>query len=322
MAEHGGDLDRAISHYGGARHEWIDLSTGINPHAYPLSDIDKRHWTDLPDANTVNNLISAAQDAYHTKASILPMAGAQQAINAYPSIRRRGKARILGPTYNEHNLQLSAKGWDVSQNSRLDELAGADLAVIVNPNNPDGQSFTPDKLAALAQKTGLLIIDESFVDVHPELSLCPHITEAHDNILVLRSFGKFYGLAGMRLGFAIGTNHLLEPLKAHQGSWAVSGPALAIGAAALRDKNWAQEMRARLAKDAERLDSLAIQAGWDLKGGCSLFRLYDVGDATTWQDRLATRHIWSRRFSYATRWLRLGLPSDEGWERLSDALTK
>ena len=199
-------------------------------------------------------------------------------------------------------------------------MAGADLAVIVNPNNPDGRQFTPQALKDLSKKVGFLVVDESFGDVLPHQSMAPHLTAADTQILVLRSFGKFYGLAGLRLGFAIGTDELLEKMARMAGSWAVSGPALSIGTVALSDWSWATTMRDKLAQDAARLDRLASGAGWHIIGGTTLFRLYEVGDSIAGQDRLATEHIWSRRFGYAPTWLRLGLPPETGWERLEWAL--
>ena len=322
MVEHGGNLDAAIAQFGGERTSWIDLSTGINPHAYPVSDIPHRHWADLPDASALNDLISAARTTYNTQLPILPMAGAQQAINAYPVLKSSGDARILSPTYNEHGLQLAKKGWQVTEVSKINALCGADLAVIVNPNNPDGQCFASEDILAVAQTVGLLIVDESFVDAHPDLSICHHVNEKNDNVLILRSFGKFYGLAGLRLGFAIGAEPLLQPLASHQGSWAVSGPALYIGASALNDVKWAEDMRLRLQIDAQKLDKLAAQAGWILRGGCSLFRLYEMDNADQEQQKLANHHIWSRRFSYAPRWIRLGLPPADKWTQLENAFSR
>jgi len=320
MAEHGGNLDNAINAYGGARSDWIDLSTGINPHAYPIPAIAQQCWTDLPDEAAVLKLIDVAGKCYHTNLPILPMAGAQQAIQTYPAMMSKGRAGILSPTYNEHAIQLKRHGWDVFAATSIEALCGYDLAVIVNPNNPDGQEFTQSDLLALAKQVGLLVVDESFVDSNPQLSLCPHVTDADDNILILRSFGKFYGLAGLRLGFAIGAEALLDRLAAQQGSWAVSGPALAIGAQALADTIWANTMRDQLSTDAIRLDNLAINADWHVKGGTSLFRLFEVEDAASWQEMLARHHIWSRRFSYAPNWIRLGLPPTGGWSRLEKAL--
>lgn len=320
MVEHGGNLDSAIARFGGQRSNWIDLSTGINPHAYDVPRVARHCWTDLPDEGASLALQSVAAAAYLTKLRCLPLAGAQQAIQLYPRCKSVGLARILEPTYNEHRLQLHALGWQVEGASSLSALAGASIAVVVNPNNPDGRYHSASDLLSLSKSVDLLVVDESFADPCPELSLCPHVTPEHDNILILRSFGKFYGLAGLRLGFAIGSETLLAPLEKLAGSWPVSGPALAIGAQALADNDWAEAMRVRLLRDADRLDGAAQRAGWRLHGGTSLFRLYEVDGAKNWQERFGQHHIWCRRFSYAKNWLRLGLPPADGWDRLEVAL--
>ena len=322
--EHGGDLDRAIALYGGARKNWIDLSTGINPHVYPLPQIEMHHFAALPDAGVVSGLIDAAKDAYRTEADCLPVAGAQQAIQLYPALLReqlKGRsAAVLAASYNEHGIQLRRQGWKVETVQHIAGLAGADLAVLVNPNNPDGQYLDPQGVRDLARQVGFLVVDESFCDIRPELSLCPHLEGAPDNILILRSFGKFYGLAGLRLGFMLGAPELIERAKAMLGSWPVSGPALAVGTIALSDRKWATDMIAQLDKDASRLDRMAEDAGWQLVGGTSLFRLYDVADGAECQAKLAVHHIWSRKFGYAPSWLRLGLPGLSDWNRLEQAI--
>jgi len=181
--------------------------------------------------------------------------------------------------------------------------------VIVHPNNPDG------RLHNLPQGHSLTVIDESFCDVTPGASRIAHA--ARPGTIILKSFGKFWGLAGLRLGFAIGEPALIARLSTMLGPWPVSGPALELGARALRDDLWAEATRARLSREAARLDTLI---GAPVVGGTTLFRLYDVGDAVAAQDRLARAHIWSRVFPYSTRWLRLGLPgSPEAWDRLAAA---
>lgn len=327
IGEHGGDLDRAIAQYGGIRDEWLDLSTGINPDSYPVAEIGQRSWKALPDAADINALIDAAKQAYNTSRDCLPLAGAQQAIQLYPSLLARkfqGRhAYILSPSYNEHEIQLRRHGWQVESVTDIQQMKGADLAVVVNPNNPDGQSFSVEALLELSETVKCLVVDESFCDATPAHSLCPHLQPNTQPILVLRSFGKFYGLAGLRLGFAIGPDYLLEGLAEMAGNWAVSGPALMIGQQALLDIKWAETTRAKLAVQSARLDKLAITAGWQLLGGSSLFRLYQPagthGMAANWQEHFARHHIWTRRFSYAPQWLRLGLPGAQEWQRLERA---
>lgn len=317
--DHGGNIDAAIARFGAG--EWIDLSTGINRRAYPLPALTVDAWRGLPTISAQAGLVAAAARAWGAASGLagVALAGAQAAIEMVPRLRPAGVARVLTPTYNEHAACLSADRWDVQDCGALDDLAGADLAVVVNPNNPDGRCWTPEALIALAGRVGLLVVDESFADAQPALSLLPHACPK--NLLILRSFGKFYGLAGLRLGFAFGAPPLIDDLARLAGPWPVSGPAIEIGCAALADAGWADAMRAHLTADALRADGLAQGAGWSCVGGTPLFRLYDTPDARAARDRLARHHIWSRIFPYSSRWLRLGLPGSEAeWNRLAAAL--
>ncbi|MGY8669015.1 threonine-phosphate decarboxylase CobD [Bradyrhizobium sp. UFLA05-109] len=319
MREHGGNLDSAMQRFGGRIEDWIDLSTGINRQPYPVGEIEQRAWSALPSRSEIEALQEAARQAYATRAPLLAMAGAQAAIQCLPALSRRGRACILAPTYNEYAAVLSSAGWDVAEVSNLDALAGADLAVVVNPNNPDGRHHERADLLALLPRVGHLVIDESFADALPELSLAPEAGQG--GFLILRSFGKFYGLAGLRLGFVLGAEADIAALSAMAGPWPVSGAAIAVGRRALLDREWAKATTSRLERDCVRLDTAATAQGWRLIGGTPLFRLYDAGDALAAQDKLARSKIWSRVFSARPGWLRLGLPGDEAeWSRLESAL--
>lgn len=320
MRDHGGNLDQAMACYGAG--DWIDLSTGINRRPWPVPALSAAAWRNLPTKAAQTALVAQAAVSWGAAAGVAGVAlgGAQAAIQLVPRLRPKGRAAVLGPTYNEHAACLSAEGWQVSAVTDLADLVGADLAIIVNPNNPDGRHFAPDTLLALVGRVGLLVVDESFGDVTPDLSLLPHAGRA--GLLVLRSFGKFYGLAGVRLGFAFGTEGDIDALSRMSGPWPVSGPAIEIGTHALADAAWAAAMRAQLAADAARADALAQRAGWQLVGGSDLFRLYDTGSAKAAQDKLARYQIWSRIFPWSETLLRLGLPGPEPeWQRLEAALT-
>ncbi|MBU6418674.1 MAG: threonine-phosphate decarboxylase [Proteobacteria bacterium] len=317
--DHGGNLDAAIRQYGGTREGWIDLSTGINRQPYPVPAISPEAWTALPTASATAKLIETARASYRTKAAVLPLAGAQAAIQLIPLLSKPGKAKIMSPTYNEHEAALRALGWQVEKAATAEETAGADLAVVVNPNNPDGRYHAPQSLLALLPKVGRLVVDESFGDPYPALSLAPEA--GREGLVVLRSFGKFYGLAGMRLGFALGCEADIAALSQIAGPWPVCGPALEIGAAALADTGWAQATTQRLMSEIDRIDRMAGLAGWKIAGGTCLFRLYDTPDAAAAQAKLAKHHIWSRIFPYSGGWIRLGMPGNEAeWARLSTAL--
>lgn len=319
--DHGGNLDAAILHHGGAAGDWIDLSTGINGHSYPLPDLPAHAWHRLPTASDMDVCAQAARRAYGARGqtACLPLAGAQAAIRLLPRLRSPGRVGVVTPTYNEHAAAFAAAGWKVVEVAGPEALRGFDAGVVVNPNNPDGRRWTPETLIAVAGGVGLLIVDESFADVDPQVSIVPHL--GRGGIIVLRSIGKFFGLAGIRLGFALGAGSDIALLAEAAGPWAVSGPALAAGAAALADEAWVRETRTRLDADAERLDRLAAGAGWRLVGGTALFRLYDSGDAQAARERLAQSQIWSRVFPWSGPWIRLGLPGSEGeWRRLAVAL--
>lgn len=307
--DHGGGLDGAMARYGGARGDWIDLSTGINPHPYDVAGLRPSDWAELPDHGAFTQLSDAARAFWNVPegAAILPVPGASAVIARLPALAPAGRVQITPPTYNEHGAAFSAQGWQVQQSGP------AEARVIVHPNNPDGHLWQ-----AADADAPLTVIDESFCDVTPQASLI-HLSE-HPGVVVLKSFGKFWGLAGLRLGFAIGQPDLIARLNDLTGPWAVSGPALRIGAQALRDSLWAHATRVRLASEAERLDQLVTAKGARLVGGTSLFRLYDVDDAAVWQSHLARAHIWSRIFPYSQTYLRLGLPPAEGWARLEAAL--
>jgi len=304
--DHGGGLDAAAARFGGARADWLDLSTGINPVSFPVPALPADAWTALPDAHAARTLTDAARAAWAVPdgAGVLAAPGASALIARVPALAPAGRVTIPGPTYNEHAAAFAAQGWAVQP------TGAGDAAVVVHPNNPDGRVWTPDAVPAAR----LTVIDESFCDVMPDASLVALATRP--GVIVLKSFGKFWGLAGLRLGFAIGDPALLARLAEALGPWPVSGPALALGSAALRDTGWACATRARLTADAARLDRVMTAAGAQVAGGTTLFRLYDTDAAAHWQDRLAARRIWSRVFPYSDRWLRLGLPGPDGWARL------
>lgn len=326
--DHGGGLDAAIACYGGTRADWIDLSTGINPVPYPVGDIEPQAWTALPDQAAMDRLLRAARTFWRVPegAEIVAANGASAIIAKVPYLTNHvGGAYIPGPTYNEHAAAVEAcgHGWIT------DDPDDAYLHVYVHPNNPTGRMWDAKRMGGRP----LTVIDESFCDVTPEQS---HVDLTEDQgVLVLKSFGKFWGLAGLRLGFAIGAQETLFPvdrfklplqaeqkvplasLTDHLGPWAVSGPALEIGTRALEDDSWAKATRARLAQDARRLDTLV---GWPLVGGTDLFRTYEVPDAAAMQEKLACGHVWSRIFPYSKTWIRLGLPAPHQWDQLEAAL--
>lgn len=312
---HGGDLADAAHHVAAPREGWLDLSTGINPHPYP-AELHAAPLARLPQRRDLEALLAAARKAYRVpdEAGIVAAPGTQAIIQWLPHVLPARDVVVVGPTYAEH-----AAAW--RRTARVVEapaLRPADLAVVVAPNNPDGRR--PPRRALLdyaADGTGIrLVVDEAFGDLSPGETLA-----GAPGTLVLRSFGKFYGLAGVRLGFAIGPAAVTERLADALGPWAVGATALHVGAAALGDAAWADAMRARLATERAALDAVLAGAGLAVVGGTDLFRLVETPRAAALHRALAERGIWTRRFEAQPQWLRFGLPGT-ALSRLEAALTE
>lgn len=320
---HGGDLATAKALFPAAPEPWIDLSTGINPFPYPLPALPLSLWQRLPGAREEAALLAAARSAYRVlpESGIVAAPGTQILIELLPCLVPEARVAVLGPTYGEHALAWRKAGAEVREIADLAEAGDANVVVVVNPNNPDGRVVDIAALAALAgslaARRGLLVIDEAFADLQPGVSLVPALPAG---ALVLRSFGKAYGLAGLRLGFAIGEARHVEALRGMLGPWAVAGPALQIGAQALADTVWlAAQGRARAA-DAGRLDAALAPHG-RIVGGTALYRLLETPAAPALFGRLGRAGIYVRRFRHDRSRLRFGLPGDEtGWSRLAAAL--
>ncbi len=326
MFHHGGNLKSAMLAFAGAPQPWIDLSTGINPVPYPLGHLPAAVWTRLPEAADIAGLEALAALAWGAApaARIVAAPGTQALIQWLPRLFPARRVGILDFTYAEHAQVWRAAGAQVESVASLAELAGFDVAVIVNPNNPDGRLVPAAGLAALAaqmaQHGGLLVVDEAFADVLArEASLVPRLT-ASCAALILRSFGKTWGLAGLRLGFAVAAPELATKIRIALGPWAVSGPALAIGAAALADNAWLAQSTARLTRDAARLDALLAGAGFTGLCGTPLFRLGFHRNAARWFRQLGQAGILVRPFAGHPDRLRFGLPGAGDWDRLADCL--
>ncbi len=324
---HGGTLDLVRARYGDVNEPWIDLSTGINPAAYPFCQLDQRVWTRLPMESQLNALLSSAAERYRAPSfeNIVACPGSQAAIQVIPRLIDAKNVVIVGPTYEEHLRSWRRVGCNVSLTEGLDEALQlrADVVVVVNPNNPTGRIYSGECLLEVAGKLalqgGVLVVDEAFCDLCGDgVSLVPSLPE---NAVVLRSFGKTYGLAGLRLGFVVSNVSFARKLRCALGPWAVSGPACEIGRGALGDDQWINEQRAKLLGDVERLKDILEQAGFRIIGETPLFVLASIDGANGSRDRLAKRGIHVRHFPKNPTWLRFGIPGVErDWDRLATCL--
>ncbi len=323
---HGGDLGAARRLFPGAPEPFVDLSTGINPKPYPVPRFPADLYARLPDPAAVAALAAVAARAYGapSMAHVVAAPGTQILLPPVASLAPAGYAAILAPGYSEHARAAALAGRSVKAVRGIDECGDAALVILANPNNPDGRLYPRDDLLALAEdlrgRRGVLVVDEAFMDVGPPAaSLAADVTCG--NIVVLRSFGKFFGLAGLRLGFALAAPALAARLRAALGPWAVSAPALAVGTQALADAAWIERTRTRLDKSSGRLDEILSDAALAVVGGTSLFRLVRTPAGGALFQHLGSNGIWVRSFPENANWLRFGLPgSAPQWKRLKDAL--
>ncbi|MEP0944160.1 MAG: threonine-phosphate decarboxylase CobD [Rhizobiaceae bacterium] len=323
---HGGRLDEAVAQYGGVRDKWLDLSTGINPHAYALPDIPAESWTSLPDRDAEHSAREAARSCYGAPAStgISLAPGSQMHIQLLPYLYKPQPVAIVGFTYQEHGVCWQRAGHQVYMTDGLSSAEStARIVIVVNPNNPDGRVFEADELVPLARrlaaKGGLLIVDESFADAMPGCSVAGEA--GRDGLLVMRSIGKFYGLAGVRFGAALTSPQLQIRLDERLGPWAVSGPALAIAEAVLSDRKWQKRTLKKLETAGENLRAILDANGIERVGHTALFVLVQHERAGDLWENLAEKHILTRSFPGKTDWLRLGLPPGRaGLNKLDKAL--
>lgn len=324
---HGGGITAAAAAFGGKPEDWLDLSTGINPCPVALPDIPARAWHRLPDRHLVEAARRAARDYYGSGEILpLPVPGTQSVIQLLPRlVGVHNRVAVVAPTYGEYARAFTSAGFTVDA---VEDVAaiGAEhgLAVVVNPNNPDGRVWPAETLIALHDRmkaaNGLLVVDEAFGDTDPWLSLASRAQEL-SNLVIFRSFGKFFGLAGLRLGFAIARSDILERFEDWLGPWAVSGPALSLAASLLRSD--VSLIRSRIEERSTGLHAALDGAGLRVAGGTALFTLVTDTRASDIYTHLCRHHILVRKFNYAPDWLRFGLAPDPAADRrLGEALQR
>lgn len=324
MLEHGGRLRAAAGEYGIALSDWFDLSTGIAPYGFAVPAIPADAWIRLPE--TEDNLTAAARDYYHA-ACVLPVAGSQAAIQMLPRLRRNLQVGVVSPCYGEHAEAWRREGhrvFEFSEGSVPRALDQLDVLVVVNPNNPTGRLLPPARLLEwherLAVRGGWLVVDEAFMDPSPEHSLALH--SERPGLIVLRSFGKFFAMAGARLGFVLAQAELLVQLDEVLGPWPITGPSRFVGSVLLADRDGQRRQRERLLADSRRLNRLLTEHGLPPTGGCGLFQWVATEQSDRLHEFMARRGILARRYRYPQS-LRFGLPAKEqDWQRLAGVLSE
>lgn len=312
---HGGGLEAARAQFGGE--DWIDLSTGINPHPWPGAGTLAVDWRRLPERHELAALEAAAAGYFGLDPRhVCAVPGTEVGLRLAGGLIG-GTAHYVAPTYRTHGEMIPG-----ATPITLD-AAGSGTLILANPNNPDGRTLPADHLRDLRDRRdpdSWLLLDEAFADTDPARSIVDQVGDTR-RLLVFRSFGKFFGLAGIRLGFVLGPVATIDAIRAALGAWPVSAAAIAVGTAAYRDRAWIETTRVRLHAEAARLDAALVRAGYQAIGACPLFRLIEVPSGMALFEQLARQAILTRPFAEEPRWLRIGLPpSDDALARLEAAL--
>ena len=308
---HGGQTAAAARLYPAAPRPWLDLSTGISPWAWPVPALEPKAWQALPSRAALEQLEFAAARVFgmNSTEQIAAVPGSDIAIRLLARLLPAQRVAIIGHSYAGYRA-----GWPEARVLPFDKARGADLMVCANPNNPDGAVIEARKLQ---RQRNIRIVDEAFADAMPEVSMLPH----RNGAIVLRSFGKFFGLAGVRLGFVVANKPVIRELREMLGDWPISGPAIAIGTAAYCDRAWQGLQRHRLAQGSARLTALLSSHGLDDLGGTANFRLCQAADAPGLFTHLCRAGILVRPFADRPDQLRFGIPgTDADWARLYTAL--
>jgi len=319
---HGGRLRAAAAHFAIPVENWLDLSTGINPNGWPVKTPPAATWARLPDDDDELNSIACR---YYGADFLLSVAGSQAAIQALPQLRISSRVSVLTPGYAEHAYTWKRNNHKVATVTadQIDvALPDTDVLIITHPNNPTGAVFPVAQLLdwhmRLATRNGWLIVDEAFMDTTPEFSIASQASKP--GLIVLRSLGKFFGLAGARVGFVCAHPELLAALKNLLGPWSVNAPARWMAIQALQDTCWQKKTRQHLLSASNRLKTLLTQHQLISTGGCALFQWAHSRHATYLYEKLAYQGILVRLFNNPPS-LRFGLPgNDLDWQRLDTAL--
>lgn len=330
MPEHGGQVELLMRAFPDAPEPFIDLSTGISPYPYPFGEVRQTDLTRLPEQGEEERLLNAAMRAYGVRSPELIVAGSgtQLLISLLPYVLGRKKVVLLGPTYSGHATAWRNAGADVHVASDMDTFSEEAaqpgcVGVLCNPNNPDGRHHDPLDLLALAERCAradsCLVVDEAYADFENHISVAGHIP--HSSLVVLRSFGKSYGLPGVRLGFLLATETLIERMRKMLGDWAVGTAAITIGCKALDDREWLDKQKVPLDHAMQRFLALCRRRNLPVVGHTCLFALVRTHEAPDLWSHLCKNGIVTRFFADRPTDIRFGLPRCEAdWARLEKGL--
>ena len=328
---HGGNLQQASEIYGVSMDAWLDMSTGISPWSYPVDDLPSNVWRDLPPSN--DELIATAKKYYQIdEQNVVVSPGSQLSIRLLPQLFAKSKVALPVLGYQEHALSWKLAGHQLCFYQNVEELiqliedGKVDHAVVINPNNPSCEKTTKEKLSYISNSIkGVLLVDEAFMDFYqtapsqiPESSFGSAISLNAENVIVVRSIGKFFGLAGLRLGFVIGLHPVLQKLQTLFQPWAINHASMLISRQALADTQWQEQQRLKIKAGAKQLEPLLFSLCQDFQElrientalFCSVFA--QSIDVQKLHKQLAMLGVWTRMSNPDDKqaWLRFGLVGD------------
>lgn len=310
--EHGGNLEKAIQTYGGSRSDWIDISTGISPFSASFPELDLSSWHRLPERALLNELAEIAKTYYASKQDCLVTSGSQFLINHLPDLLD-GDVGIVGPTYGEYAGAFARHNRSYTALDSIVDIGDVRSVILANPNNPDGRLYSQEELSTLAnmlkQREGFLVVDEAFCDMRENASMLS--AQPIDNMIVLKSFGKFFGLAGARIGFVFAHSDILQQISHLQGPWAVSGPSISVAKHVLMQNDIHRDLLEKISKRHTLFHQAVLELGLKIIGGTKLFLLIEHEKAQDMHEHLLVEKIMTRKFDYNPLWLRLGLTSNQ-----------
>ncbi len=322
MLKHGGNLLAAAAEENIPIDEWLDLSTGISPTSYPIPAIPDRAWHRLPEDE--DNLLDAAHHYYGTS-NLIATAGSQAALQVIPRLRHAisGPSRVafLKPSYNEHAHAWATNGHSTTEFTSTAELLDAacahDVIVLCNPNNPTGHLWNKEELLSVhrtvSSNGGWLIVDEAFIDSQPGASIISHTGAG--GLIVLRSMGKFFGLAGMRMGFVAAWTAFLQEIQEALGPWTIAGPSRFVATTALMDTEWHATQCHQLRTLSDRLKYALNVSGYEPAGSTDYFHWITPSHATDLHRQWRQQGILTRLFEDPTG-IRIGLATTEDEYRI------
>lgn len=329
---HGGNLRQVAKKYGYPIEQWLDLSTGINPSGFKPAPLSDACWQRLPEND--DGLIEAALN-YYGQSNFVLTPGSQWMIQNLPAIKETlvGPEQIdIGPVllpkqgYQEHRLAWQESGFDIEYyeaQPTISQLNHCSVCVVIQPNNPTGQCYDQsqlnDWLAILKDNEAWLVVDEAFVDCTPDKSMLDRSGE--EGLIVLRSIGKFFGLAGIRIGCIFAWTALLEKVNAAMGPWAISHPSREVAIQAFHNINWQRYAIEKCHDQSKKLRDVLIKYFQIKPTGTALFQTVYLDRSEEIFEHLCQHKILVRLLDCQTG-LRFGLPPDrpECWQKLEQAL--